>query len=572
MTDRRRRGGGAPGGNPLSPSAPPPARLPPAKTGPHIKGSAMRLKSLSKIGTLLTLAAAAPLAAQPAVSQPAASGPRPTIQFTTDKAFSMAEIPAYKGDNRDIYAYIEKHKDAHVANLQRWVRQPSVSAQNQGVKEMAALVAADLKKIGFQEAEVVPTSGHPGVWGYYDAGAEKTLVVYMMLDVQPVEPKDWKVPPFAGALVDDHPLGRVLMARGATNTKGPERAFLNTLESIIAVRGKLPVNLMILAESEEELGSPHYPELIAKYADRLKTAAGSIYPGSGQSPADGAVSMQLGNKGILYVELEARGNPTTGGPQKAEIHSSWKATTDAPAWRLTQALASLTSPDGNTILIPGYYDAIRQPTEEEQRLFNGTLKGWEKREVTTRGNFAIDHWYDHMDARQSLTRYLFDTTLNIDGIATGYDGPGMKTILPHRAYAKLDSRLVPDQTPDEALALLRKHLDAKGFTDIEVRKLSGYPPSQTSVGAPLVRAVLGTYNKYGLTVDVSPRSGGSRPSYVFTQTLGLPDVTMAIGHGADAHAPNEYLLIDPKPGSKVFGLTQMEGFYADVLFALAEMK
>lgn len=495
--------------------------------------------------------------------------PRPAITIAEGPAFSMTDIKPYRGDNKDIYATIDARKDADVANLQRWVRQPSISAEGRGNREMAELVAADLKAIGFKEVDVVPTSGHPGVWGYYDAGAPTTLAVYMMLDVQPVEEKDWQVPPFAGELVD-HPLGKVLMARGATNTKGPERAFLNAIEAIIKTRGKLPVNLMILAENEEELGSPHYPELIAKYAARLKTAAGSIYPGGGQSPADGAVSMQLGNKGILYIELEAHGNATTGGPAKAEIHSSWKATTDAPAWRLAQALASLTTPDGNTILVPGYYDKIRQPDAEERKLFNGTLAGWEKREVTTRGGFGIDHWYDKMDARKSLTRYLFDTTLNIDGITTGYGGPGMKTILPAKAVAKLDSRLVPDQTPEESLQLIKEHLVAQGFGDIEVRQLSGYPPSQTSVSAPLVQAVLGTYRKYGLPVDVSPRSGGSRPSYVFTQTLGIPDVTLAIGHGADAHAPNEYLLIDPKPGSKVFGLSAMEKFYVDTLYSLAE--
>ena len=533
----------------------------------------MRRRILTGFASLLALALAAPVLAQSTgIQSSGQSSGRPDIRIPATKAFDMRQVPAFKGDTSDIRVHIEQNKEAHLANLQRWVRQRSISTQNDGVKEMAELFAGDLRKIGFQEVEVVPTSGHPGVWGYYDAGAEKTLAVYMMLDVQPVEEEDWQVPPFAGALVDDHPLGRVLMARGATNTKGPERAFLNTLESIIAVRGGLPVNLMILAENEEELGSPHYPELIARYADRLKTSAGSIYPGSGQSPADGAVSMTLGNKGILYVELEAKGSVASGGPQRAEIHSSWKATTDAPAWRLAQALALLTTADGNTIAVPGYYDAIRAPNAEEQELFNGTLAGWETRQQAVKQGFAIDHWYDGMDARQSLTRYLFDTTLNIDGLASGYGGPGMKTILPHRAIAKLDSRLVPDQTPDGQMALIRRHLDANGFTDIEMRKLSGYPSSQTSVHAPLVQAVLGTYNKYGLTVDVSPRSAGSRPSYVFTQTLGIPDVTMSIGHGADAHAPNEYLVIDPKPGSKIFGLTQMEQFYADVLFALAAMQ
>ncbi|MDO6416787.1 M20/M25/M40 family metallo-hydrolase [Sphingomonas sp. BIUV-7] len=522
------------------------------------------------IQSVLPVAAAGcVLAATSSVAAPV--GQRPAITIPPGAAFSMASIPTFKGEYKDVYAYIDAHKDSDLANLQRWVRQPSISAQNIGVKEMAALAAADLKKIGFKEAEVVPTGGHPGVWGYYDAGAKTTLAVYMMLDVQPVEEADWQVKPFDGALVD-HPLGRVLMARGATNTKGPERAFLNAIEAIIATRGKLPVNLMILAESEEELGSPHYPELIAKFASRLKTAAGAIYPGGGQAPEDGAVSVQLGVKGLLYVELEARGNPRTGGPQKAEIHSSWKATTDAPAWRLTQALASLTTPDGNTILIPGYYDKIRQPNAEEQRLFNGTLDGWVKREAATRKAFAVDHWYDNMDARTSLTRYLFDTTINIDGLASGYGGPGTKTILPNRALAKLDSRLVPGQTPEESLRLLKAHLVNKGFGDIEVRQLAGYPPSQTSVEAPVVKALLSTYKKYGLPVDVSPRSGGSQPNYVFTDTLGVAEVGLAAGHGADAHAPNEYWLIDPKPGSKLFGMSAVEKFYVDALYAMAAAK
>ena len=122
---------------------------------------------------------------------------------------------------------------------------------------MAEMVRKDLLALGFKEAELVPTSGHPGVWGYYDAGAEKTLAVYMMYDVQPVEPTGWSVNAFDGALVD-RPLGKVLMARGATNQKAPERAFLNALEAIIKTQGKLPVNLMVVAEGEEELGSPHF--------------------------------------------------------------------------------------------------------------------------------------------------------------------------------------------------------------------------------------------------------------------------------------------------------------------------
>ena len=319
---------------------------------------------------------------------------------------------------------------------------------------------ADLAKLGFKETAIVPTSGHPAVWGYYDAGAPKTLAVYMMYDVQPVEPTGWSVDAFAGQIVD-RPLGNVLMARGATNQKGPQRAFLNALDAIIATRKTLPVNLMVIAEGEEELGSLHFPEAIEKYAERLSTASGVFFPFNSQDPK-GDVGMNLGVKGILYFELEARGGPH-GGPTKAEIHGSYKAIVDAPAIRLAHAIASLTTPDGNTIVVPGYYDAVRAPSEEEQRLVNGMLAAWTQGEADARKGFGVEQWIGGMSGSQSLMEYLFTTTLNVDGIWSGYTGVGTKTILPHIATAKMDSRLVPNQHPDSALALIRKHLDAQGL-------------------------------------------------------------------------------------------------------------
>ncbi|MEO6487347.1 MAG: M20/M25/M40 family metallo-hydrolase, partial [Thermoanaerobaculia bacterium] len=469
----------------------------------------------------------------------------------------------------DVYRYIDKNVGPHLANLQRWVRQRSISAQNDGIRDMAEMLRKDLLALGFKEAELVPTTGHPGVFGYYDAGAKKTLVVYMMYDVQPVEPETWKVPPFDGAIVD-HDLGRVLMARGATNQKGPERAFLNAVEAIRAVKGKLPVNLMVVAEGEEELGSPHYPEVIDRYEARLRAAHGVFFPMNGQNPS-GAVTVNLGVKGILYFEMEATGN-AQGGPTRAEIHGSLKAITDAPVWRLTQALASLTSPDGNTIRVKGYYDTIRLPSTEEQRLFKGMLADWITEEPAMRKSLGVTQWIEGMSGKESLRRYLFDTTLNIDGIWGGYAGEGVKTILPHKATAKVDSRLVPNQTPERALALIRQHLDEHGFKDIAIRRLSGYPPAQTSVDTPLVRAGLAVYNKYGLKPSVSPRLGGSAPYYVFTDRLKLPLLAGGIGHGSGAHAPNEYMVVESKPGSKVAGLADVEKFYVDLLYALAEAK
>lgn len=492
---------------------------------------------------------------------------RREVRFTTEEAFDAARVPAYRRDHADIYAYIDRNLPQHIASLQRWVRQPSISAQNRGITEMAELLRRDLLDLGFQEAELAPTSGHPGVWGFYDAGAKKTLVVYMMYDVQPVEPADWKVPPFDGALVDtDH--GQVLMARGATNQKGPERAFLNAVEAIRAVRGRLPVNLMVVAEGEEELGSPHYPEIIDRYEERLKKAHGVFFPFNSQNAA-GDVTMSLGVKGIVYFELESSGGAWRG-PATAEIHGSLKAITDSPAWRLVQALSTLTTADGNTITVPGYYDPIRPPSEEEQRLVNAMLRSWDRQEHLMRQTLGVRDWIDGMSGRQSLVRYLFDTTLNIDGIWGGYTGEGVKTILPHKATAKVDSRLVPNQTPEGALGLIRRHLDASGFSDITIRKLSGYPPAQTTVSSPLVQRAIGVYNKYGLIPSVAPRLAGSAPYYVFTDRLGLPLVSGGLGHGSGAHAPNEFMVITPKAGSRVAGLAAVEKFYVDLLFALSQ--
>lgn len=504
-----------------------------------------------------------------AADQGAGTPQRPAFALTATEGFSATSVPPYEGNHPEPYAFIDANLSKHLENIRRWVRQRSISAQNDGVQQMAEMVRDDLKSLGFKEAELVPTSGHPGVWGYYDAGAAKTLAVYMMYDVQPVETTGWSVDAFKGELVD-RPMGKVLMARGVTNQKGPERAFLNTVEAIIATRGKLPVNLMVVAEGEEELGSPNFPEVVQKYADRLRTAAGVFFPFNSQEP-NGDVNMFLGVKGILAFELEARGS-AQGGPTRAEIHGSYKVITDSPVLRLTQAIASLTTPDGNTILVPNYYDPIRAPSDEEQRLTRGMLDQWTFREEGLRRALGVERWIEGMSGEQSLMQYLYNTQLNVDGIWSGYTGPGMKTILPHVATAKLDSRLVPDQHPDSALELIKRHLTAKGFGDIEVRKLSGYPPAQTSVEASLVKAAISTYNKYGYTTSVAPRLAGSAPYYIFTDVLKLPLVAGGIGYGTGQHAPDEYMLIEPAAGSKVAGLAAIEKFYVDLLYALAEAQ
>jgi acetylornithine deacetylase/succinyl-diaminopimelate desuccinylase-like protein len=519
----------------------------------------LRVRRLA-VWSMLIAASFAPALAQ--IARP------PDIRFSTDEAFDAATIPAYRGQHEEVYRHIDANIGDHVKQLQRWVRQQSVSAQNRGIAAMAELVAGDLRQLGFKDVAVVPTKGHPGVFGAYDAGAPRTLLVYMMYDVQPEE-TGWKVPAFEGALVD-HDLGRVLMARGATNQKGPERAFLNALASILQTRGELPINLLVAAEGEEELGSPNYPQVIDKYEARLKKADGVFFPFNTQDSA-GRASLPLGVKGIVVFELEAAGG-AHGGPGRAEIHSSLKAIVDAPAWRLAQALSTLTSADGNTILVPGYYDAIRQPSLEEQRLANGMAREAADYAGAMRASLGVERFIDGLSGRDLLARLLFTTTININGMWSGYTGEGMKTILPHVARARLDSRLVPDQTPDGQLELIRKHLAARGFPDVTVRKISGYGPAQTSADTPIVRASLSVFNKHGVTPTVAPRLAGSAPYYIFTERLGLPMVMGNVGHGSGAHAPNEYMVIDPRPGSTIAGLAAVEKFYVDFLYAFAEMK
>ncbi len=518
----------------------------------------MRIRSTA---LALLLALAATTTALPGAY---AQAPRPDWKFSTDQAFDPASIPAYQGRHDAVYARIDADLDAHLAHLQRWLRQRSVSAQDDGIREMAELVAGDLRDLGFQEVALVETPGHPGVFGHYDAGAERTLVVYMMYDVQPVE-ENWRIEdPFAGELVE-HELGTVLMARGATNQKGPERAFLNAVDAIIQEHGSLPVNLYVIAEGEEELGSPNFGAVIEPYLDRLRAADGAFFPMNLQRP-DGDVSLNLGVKGIIYFELESKGGEW-GGPAKAEVHGSLKALVDSPPLRLVQAIASMTTPDGNTILVPGYYDAVRAPSEEEQRLINGLALHAD--DAAMQEAFGVSQWIGGMHGREAIIRNLFVPTLNINGIWSGYTGEGMKTILPHVATAKIDSRLPPGLEPEAAHRMIRTHLDAQGFEDVQIRPMSGYPAAATSVDAPLVQAAIGVFNKYGAMPRVSPWLAGSAPFYQFTRTLELPFVFGGLGHGSGAHGPDEYMLITPASGVRAAGLADIEKSYVDLLYALS---
>ncbi len=463
---------------------------------------------------------------------------------------------------------IAKNKEAHITLVQRDLRQPSVSSWNKGVKEMADLMMDSFKKLGCKEVQLVPTSQPewPGILAHYDVGAPRTVVVYMMYDTQPFDESRWSSPPLEAKRVKNF-LGfpEVILARGATNSKGPNRFVLNAMESIVAVNGKLPVNVIFTCDGAEEQGSPNFHEVLDPWRERMKKASCLLNLDPAQE-ADGRVSMTLGGKGILSFELEAHGARWGRGPQKMPIHSSRKAILDSPVWRLVAALRSMYDPAKDEILIAGWKDAIRPPNEEERELMRVLVTKHRDKLFTDRSNFKV--FMHDWTVEQAAEHLTFDTTMNIDGIWGGYTGPGGATILPEKATVKIDSRLVPNQEIKQQLALLKTHLDKNGYSDLDVRQIGGGDEwSQTSVKEPVVQATLAMYGRHNIEPMVWPRSAGSSPEYEYTRKLGLPAGGGALGHGARAHSDDEYIVTEGN--GKVAGIVESEQSIVDMIYAYA---
>jgi len=467
-----------------------------------------------------------------------------------------------------VFDYIDKHYADHLKKLQEFVRQPSISAENRGVRECAQLVKNYFTDLGCKDSRLVETSGHPVVYGTYDAGAEKTIIIYFMYDTQPVDDPGWTVPPLEGRIVDIKPFGKCLVARGAINTKGELRAFLNACESIRAVGEELPVNLTFVAEGEEELGSRHLPEFIKKYLRELKKTDAVFFPSADQDQK-GKVMMDLGVKGIVYFELELDGKGWGCGPTQFDIHGSNKAWVDSPTWRMIQALSTMTTKNGNKVLIDGFYKNVVPPSPEDKELLKKLEKTFD--EASIKDLMKVERFIDNAHGKQALLKYLYSPTLNIDGIWSGYIGPGTKTVLPYKITAKVDVRLVPNMTVEEVLPKIRRHLDRHGFKEIKIVELEeGYGWAKTSIKAPAAQAVLKAYREFGYKPEIWPHMAGSAPLCMFNrEPLNLPFVGGGIGHGARAHAPNEYIVVEE--GGPTGGLRTLEKSYVAILDNFSKM-
>jgi acetylornithine deacetylase/succinyl-diaminopimelate desuccinylase-like protein len=474
---------------------------------------------------------------------------------------------AAAGELNAIAAEITKRHDESVKRLQTWIRQPSIAAENRGMSEGCELTMNMLREAGFGTVTQVQTDGQPGIFATLDAGAAHTVGLYFMYDVKQADPAEWSSPPFDGALVDKPGMGKAIVGRGAVNQKGPEATFIAALQAIRGAGKKIPVNFVLVAEGEEEIGSPHFPQIVNRpeVQAALRKCTGVFMPYASQG-LTGEVTMSLGAKGIVELELTSSGEKWGRGPKK-DIHSSNKARVDSPAWHLVEALATLVSADGNDPAIEGFAAKARPLSSDEKKMIAeaaGRLNEAEAKKL-----LGVERWVHDVNWQEALELLTSRPTVNIEGLLGGYTGRGGKTILPGKAVAKLDMRLVPDMTAAEALAALKAHLAKHGFADIEVHMSGGYDPTSTPADSQIIRASMAVYRRNGINPAMLPRLAGSWPGYVFTgDPLRLPAGHFGLGHGSGAHAPDEYYVIESS-NSKVQGMDGAARSHVELLYELA---
>jgi len=483
-----------------------------------------------------------------------ALGDRPRLPFALD-------------DRALVYAEIPKQHDATVKMIQDWIALPSIAAEDRNYPAGPEYMAKLLREAGCQTVELVPTKGKSGVYGTLDSGAKNWVAIYLMYDVKQYDPAEWSSPPLEGRLVDKPGVGKVLMGRGATNSKGPQASCLAALHAFKAAGKKLPVNIVFVCEGEEEIGSPNFREIVfsPKVEPIVRKCQGVMIPLQNQT-LDGALWMNMGSKGVAELELVSSGEKWGRGP-KLDIHSSNEANVESPAWHLVQALNTLVEADGHTPAVEGFFDKVKPLSPELKAMLAAAIPN--RSEAGAKKNLGVEHFYKDEPWPASLERLVSQPTINIEGLVGGYTGVGGKTILPHRAVAKIDMRLVPDMTKNGTVELLKAHLAKHGFGDIEVNVSGGYDPTTTDPNSKFVKAQVAAYKRSGVEPMLWPRLAGSWPGVTFTGApLSLPATHYGLGFGTGAHAPDEFMLVE-SANPKVAGLDGAVRSYVDLLFEIA---
>lgn len=427
----------------------------------------------------------------------------------------------------DVFAYVDDRRQEYLDRLIAYLRRPSVSAYGLGIDETAAYIAGELTRLGLP-ARLIPTAGWPMVLAARtDDPAAPTVLLYGHYDVQPPDPLDaWHSPPFEPAIR----AGRVY-ARGAGDNKGQHFAQILALEALLACRGALPCNVLVLLEGEEEIGSPRLPDFVRAHRDDL--AADLVIISDGPVDDSGRSRLQFGVRGVVTFELRARG-------ANRDLHSgNWGGVAPNPLWTLIHLLAGMKDEHGR-VTIEGFYDNVQPLTEAERRALDALPVDVDaiRRDLDLRE-------FDQPRSRGYFERLAAWPTFTINGLHGGYDGPGSKTVLPHEAVAKCDMRLVAAQTAEEVFGLVEAHV-RRHAPGVEVIRQGGMDPSKTPLDSPFTdpirRGIVAAQGQEPLLV---PAMGGSLPEYVFTRTLGIPVFGVPYANADEAnHAPNENLEVE----------------------------
>jgi acetylornithine deacetylase/succinyl-diaminopimelate desuccinylase-like protein len=482
--------------------------------------------------------------------------------------------------NREkIFEYIEAHQEDHIAHMQRWIRQKSVSwdMKDEDMIHAAHLVAQSYKDLGCKKVEIIEGRFHPGVWAHYDVGAQVTIHNYCMFDTRPANFAEWSFNPWGAELVQIGDFPKVLVGRGAMGAKGPYVAWLNALASIIAVEGELPLNIMFLAEGEEILGSPSYRGFAEKYKEQLKSVDASFVPSMTQA-SDGTVFIGLGLKGMVVVELTASGESWGFGP-KNPVHSMMAPLVDCPPFRLTKALACLTDAEGRNCAVDGLKDVwnyrkpltIKEKNLIEQLTKSVKAKGW-RNGLPLGGTENVQYIRGGMKENNPLINLLYGPSFNISGIRSGFLGAKTGTIpfvIPNKATATIDMRLVVDMSPEEILNYLRKHLDKHGFNDIEMDVFASFSHSITDIEERPVQAMIQTLKNWNVNSLIWPIQGGGGPWTVIPNAFNVPCVRGGSIGGGVSRPVDEFIVIEGN--RNISGLIESEKYMVDLVLNLAEI-